>query len=263
MSPASGREALLRQPDEGQRWKPRRQVSSQRPIPMHLPDASGHPPELLELLEAATISIAFKLTGAAAADIARAELVISAAGMADIREDLSIVGDEVRGTIRGIPAGPDRLFTLNGYDAGGVRIYTGSTSATVFSDQQITVRITMSRISSGGTTGVVLSIISPVAATYAYNSIENLLDISAEIENPSGQTASDVNVVFTARNSSGAAMDQVTTSIGTVPPGKKFFSFTFTKEVFASRAAPASSIDYVITHSLGGPDTGTVSLSGG
>ena len=50
MSPASGREALLRQPDEGQRWKPRRQVSSQRPIPMHLPDASGHPPELLELL---------------------------------------------------------------------------------------------------------------------------------------------------------------------------------------------------------------------
>ena len=112
--------------------------------------------------EAATISIAFKLTAAAAADIARAELVISAEDMADIRQHLSIVDEVVRGTVRGIRAGPDRLFTLNGYDAGDDLIYTGATSASVVAGQQVPVRITLYRYSGGSTTNVVLSIVSPV-----------------------------------------------------------------------------------------------------
>ena len=210
------------------------------------------------------VEVLIPLGKVSAATIARAEVVVSASGMVDIRQDLGISASTLSGTVRGIPAGPARTFTINGYDSGGALAYSGSAQATVLAGQTVEVRIVVRSTSSGGGTAEVqLTIVSPLAATYAYSSIDGTLEISGEIQNPSSQTAANVDVQFTARNASEAVMDQGTASIGNAAPGRTFFVFRFNRRVFSSRNSPARSIDYTITHSLGGPDSGSVTLSGG
>ena len=209
------------------------------------------------------MSILIPLSKPAAANISRAEVVVSGAGMSEMRQDLTVSGTAITGTVRSIPAGTNRTFTINCYNSAGALTYTGSSTTTVTAGQEVRVPITVRSTTSPGAGPVVLEVVSPVAADYTYGSITGSLEISGEVRNPSNDTASSVSVTFTARNAAGAVMDQGTKSLGSVPPGRKFFTFRFSREVFASRAAPAARVDYEISHSLGGPDSGSVSLSGG
>lgn len=93
--------------------------------------------------ETGRLSVSIKLGKIAAASISRAELLVTGSGLVEVRQDLTVSGDTVTGTITDIPAGPDRMFTLNGYDASGILTYTGSATATVIAGQQVTVRIVL------------------------------------------------------------------------------------------------------------------------
>ena len=93
--------------------------------------------------ESGEASFAIKMGKAVAATLARAEVVITGSDMDDVRQELSIQDNVVTGLVRNIPAGDDRLFTLNGYDSSGNLAYTGSATADVVAGQQVTVRVTM------------------------------------------------------------------------------------------------------------------------
>ena len=101
---------------------------------------------------AGQVSIEFRLGKLAAASIARAEIVITAPDMDDLRQDLTIDGNLITGDVRSIPAGSNRLFTLNGYDASETLIYTGSSSAEVISGEEVIVRIVVQRLSQASDT---------------------------------------------------------------------------------------------------------------
>jgi hypothetical protein len=223
---------------------------------------SGPQPMQAESEGGGEMSVLMALSKPAAAAIATAEVVVTGDGMADILQVLAVSGSAISGTVRGIPAGPDRTFTINGYDLSGSLTYTGSATATVTAGQQVTVSIAVRSTNSTTPTNVVLEILSPIAVNYEFSFSDGYLEISGEISNPSSLTANDVSVVLSARNASGALMDQGTKVIGDVPPGTLFFTFRFPREVFASGDKKASSIDYVISHSLGGFDTGSAMLTG-
>ena len=93
--------------------------------------------------ESGEASFAIRMGKAVAGTLARAEVVITGSDMGDVRQELSIQDNVVTGLVRNIPAGDDRLFTLNGYGSSGNLAYTGSATADVVAGQQVTVRITM------------------------------------------------------------------------------------------------------------------------
>ena len=95
--------------------------------------------------ESGEVSFAIRMGKAVAETLARAEVVITGSDMEDVRQELTINDNVVTGLVRNIPAGEDRLFTLNGYDSSGSLAYTGSATADVVAGQQVTVRITMKR----------------------------------------------------------------------------------------------------------------------
>ena len=63
--------------------------------------------------------------------VARVEYSVSASGMETLTGTLPIVGNAASGTITGIDPGPDRIFTLNAYDATGALTHNGSASANI------------------------------------------------------------------------------------------------------------------------------------
>ncbi len=77
------------------------------------------------------VSIGVKLSKLAASTMVRAEVVVSAADMDTITVGLEIVGDVASGTIRGIPVGSNRQFTINGYDSADLLAYSGTAGADV------------------------------------------------------------------------------------------------------------------------------------
>ena len=99
-----------------------------------------------EVRDSGKASVAISLGKVIATILSRVEVVITGSDMDEIRQDLTIDGNRATGTVRGIPAGSDRLFTLNGYDSSGILAYTGSASADVIAGEQVTVRITMRRV---------------------------------------------------------------------------------------------------------------------
>jgi hypothetical protein len=209
------------------------------------------------------LQINIKLGKIAVDRIASAEVIITGSGWAGRKEALSVSGNAISGTVRQLPAGANRKFVLNCYDAVGSLAYTGETTADVVAGQLVSISIRLLAVSGGSESAstVVLTIRSPVVSNYQENYVKYPTTITGEIENPSSQTATAVNVVFTPRNASGGAMGQYTYSVGSVPPGSKFFSVLFGDYAYAGSVAPISKIDYVITHSLGGPDTGSTSVS--
>lgn len=344
------------------------------------------------------LQINIKLGKIAVDRIASAEVIITGSGWAGRTETLSVSGNAISGTVRQLPAGANRKFVLNCYDAAGSLAYTGETTADVVAGQLVSISIRLLAVSGGSdststadvtivdleivgaptmvrgmvdqlgepwttdqygeavrvrgevrntgnvlVTGaqlrvvvrdaagnlvarkdaistmpesiqigdtavfevifdgiygflesdriltvdvefpdldkagssievpeetgvesgstVVLTIRSPVVANYRTSYTKSSTTITGEIENPSSQTATAVNVVFTPRNASGGAMGQYTHSVGSLPPGSKFFSVLFGDKAYAKEDAPISTIDYLITHSLGGPDTGNTSVS--
>lgn len=209
------------------------------------------------------ISVAIRMGKVAAANISRAEIVITGSGITgEMKQQLTISGNTITGIVTGIPAGSDRRFMLNGYNASNILTYQGSATATVTAGQRVRVTITVRSVSgTSSSTKVVLSIISPVVANYTYSSIKGPVQITGYLNNPSNDTARNVKVTLDAMNNSGGPMGQTSTALSSLPPGRTFFSATFVENAFASNAAPISKINYSITHSLGGPDNGSVSVS--
>ena len=114
-------------------------------------DGERQTPVESELSEGVEVSFAIRLSKLAAATMSRAEVVITASDMEDIRQELTLDGSKVTGAVQGIPSGSERLFTLNGYDVADQLIYTGYSKVDLPPGEIVTVRITMRRI--GGATG--------------------------------------------------------------------------------------------------------------
>jgi hypothetical protein len=208
-----------------------------------------------------TLDVNIKLGKLAVASITSAEIIITGSGMAEVREDLTISGGIMGGTVRGIPAGENRKFQINAYDVSGTVSYSGEAIADVVAGSLVTVSISLSAVGTQ-VSSVVLTIRSPMVVNYHYTHLKDYADISGEIENSSNETLSDVSIQLTTRNSTGGAMGQKTIILPSVPPGFTFFIVYFWDgPVYAKETAPINKIDYVITHSLGGPDTGSVGVS--
>ena len=95
----------------------------------------------------ATASFFIELSKVAADLIVRVEVVVTGSDMAEIHQDLKRQGDIYTGALE-VPAGNNRSFTLNGYDANGTLIYTGKENADVIVNKRIQVEITMRRIAA-------------------------------------------------------------------------------------------------------------------
>jgi len=77
------------------------------------------------------------------------EVVISGSNMEEMRVDLTISGATPNGTVMGIPAGDQRQFTVNGYDASGAVAYTGSATLDLPAGEVVPVHVVV-RSTTGG-----------------------------------------------------------------------------------------------------------------
>ncbi len=96
------------------------------------------------------LSIRIPLSKTVAAQIARAELIVYAGGEILMTEELVVDGEAITGTIKEVPAGGGRRFTINAYDQQGVIIYSGFSVATVIANDTITVPVTLMPVSRSG-----------------------------------------------------------------------------------------------------------------
>lgn len=204
------------------------------------------------------MSITIRLGKTAAADISRAEIVVTGEDMAEIRQNLTISGNTITGSIRGIPAGSNRLFTLNGYNASGAMTYTGSGQATIVAGKSVTVRIEVRSVASAG--GPVLAIGS--AVTIVRYSSTGTSRITGELLNTGTGDATGVTINFRARNSSGAAISDATVTIGTVRKGvSSLFSVSFSNtDDRSSESRYLRTAEYTISYNEGASITGTVTI---
>ena len=209
------------------------------------------------------MSVTIRLSKAAAADISRAEVVVEGTGMTEIRQNLTISGNTITGTVHGIPAGSNRLFTLNGYDASGDLTYTGSANATVVAGQQVTVRITVTATSSVGSPQLEVSgTASALRPTYEGTTI-----ITGEIMNAGSADATSVALDLRARNSSGTAIGDARVSVGTIRKGEsKLFSASFSQTCYDDNqfanchTRHISRADFTLSYSEGDPVTGRITV---
>jgi hypothetical protein len=110
-------------------------------------DQAANPMASQEQVGTASVRISVgKVTGTG---IIRVELVVTASGMDEIREELTFTNEEATGVVV-VPAGLGRLFTLNGYGVDGSILYSGSEAADVVADGRIRVSIVMSPASDDG-----------------------------------------------------------------------------------------------------------------
>lgn len=216
--------------------------------------------------KAGEISVAIRLSKIAAANISRAEVVVTGSEMADIRQDLTVTSATITGTVKGIPAGANRLFTLNGYDASGNLSYTGSATATIIAGQQAEVRITVRSVASAGTP--ILGMESSVSAQREYVSDpvtfvgSYTTTITGRVSNTGTSDATGVVIKFTALNSSGSVIVEASANVGTVPKAdRKLFQASFPKtDNFDWESRYVSRAEYKITYSEGSAITGTVTV---
>ena len=207
------------------------------------------------------MSVAIRLSKRAAADISRAEVVITGTGMAEMRQNLVISGNSITGIVRGISAGANRLFTLNGYDSSGSLTYTGSAGATVVAGQQVTVSVTVrSTVSVGKPTLVMGSSVS--AQREPWGSSNYKTTITGEISNNGAADATDVVISFRARNLGGAAIGDASTSIGIIQKGQnKLFSAVFSEtDYFRSDSRYVVTIDFTISYNEGSDVIGSLTM---
>lgn len=81
----------------------------------------------------------------------KATLTITASDMLSMSKSLTITDSSVQGTITGIPAGKNRLFTVAVYDSIDTLQYKGSATANVIPDSTVKVSIMVARVSGGVT----------------------------------------------------------------------------------------------------------------
>ena len=195
--------------------------------------------------ETGHLSVSINLGKVAAASISRAEILVTGSGTAEVRQDLTVSGDTVTGTITDIPAGPDRLFTLNGYDASGILTYTGSATATVIAGQQVTVRITVRGVASAGKP--VLQILPSLFVDRSVGAF-----VTGEISNSGTVDATGVVISFRARDVVGAPIQDLIVNVGTIVAGGS----TLFEARFASKKT--YSVDYTISYNEGTSVKGSI-----
>ena len=206
---------------------------------------SGKTPVQPKDEETGHLSVSIKLGKVAAASISRAEIVVTGTDIADIRQDLTVTGDTITGTVTGIPAGSDRLFTLNGYDVAGILTYTGSATAAVIAGQQVVVRIIVNRVTSAGK-----AVLKIQPSLFVDRSVGAF--VTGEISNTGTVDATGVEIHFRARDVAGAPIQDLTVSVGTIIAGQS--------NLFNARFASKKTYnaDYEISFSEGMPVTGSI-----
>lgn len=224
----------------------------------------GHAPLLAAEAEAqgeGEISIHIPLSKPAAANISRAEVVVTATGMTEIRQDLTVDGNSISGAVRGIPAGADRVFTINGYNASGSLTYTGFATATVTAGQQVTVTITVRSVAvSAGSPQLAMR--STVSAQRTYVGPDYRTTITGEITNSGTADATGIVIRFRARSSGGAPIGDATANVGTVRrSGSALFTASFSNtDNFDWQSRYVARADYTVSYNEGTDLTGSVTV---
>lgn len=218
-----------------------------------------------EVRDSGKASVAISLGKVVATILSRVEVVIAGSDMQEIRQDLTIDGNRATGTVRGIPAGSDRLFTLNGYDSPGGLAYTGSATADVIAGEQVTVRITMRRV--GAPVGKPrLQVASSASAQRPGCCAIGATTITAEIENTGDAEATSVTMDLRARNSSGAAISDSSATIGTVKEGEsRLFTARFSGTCWSQYDRDCGTkyvarADYTLSYNEGAPISGSITI---
>lgn len=204
------------------------------------------------------MTVFIPLAKAVQSQIARAEVVVSAAGMSNITEALSINGSSMSGTVIRIPAGADRLFTLNTYDSSGSLNYTGSAMADIVVGELVRVEVTLRSVDSpvGGPVLKVIGKPSIIQGYYSGGSWDSGgyyddVRITGEIENQGTITAESVRITVTLRDSSGNLMARWRDeAVGTIQSGDSELFVLFSRDVFTSSNVLTSSwqVDVEINH---------------
>ena len=218
-----------------------------------------------EARDSGVASFTIRVGKAVATALSRAEVVITGSGMAKIRQDLTIDGDTATGTVRDIPAGTDRLFTLNGYDSSGSLTYTGSATADVIAGQLVTVTITMRRVTTPSGTPR-LRIANTASAQRPNCCSSGTSIITGEIENTGEADATNVTIDLRARNINGAAISDSRATIGTVKKGEnKLFTARFSGTCWSKYDNECgtkyiSRANYTLSYSEGDPISGRITI---
>ena len=220
--------------------------------------ACGEAPTTTEQLDrngVGEISVAIRLSKVVAASLFRAEIVITASDMADIRQDLPINGDTASGVVEDIPAGSSRLFTLNGYDSSGELIYSGSSTANIVAGELVVVRITMRKVGLP-TELPLLQILSSVTVS-RWTTVTH---VTGEIENRGVMNATNVVISCIARNNENAPISDDDINLGTINSGEKLlFTAKFSETQKGTEMSRyVAKFDYTILYDEGGPITGRV-----
>ncbi|MBU0641117.1 MAG: FxLYD domain-containing protein [Planctomycetes bacterium] len=222
-------------------------------------------PTALEQDESGEMTVSIALSKAASASISRAEVVVSGTGMVAMRESLTVSGNSLTGTVRGIPAGSTRLFTINCYDAASQLVYVGSASAAVVAGQQVTVNITVRP--AGGSAGTPSLRVSSTASVLRPTYGVGTTTITGEITNGGSADATGVSLRLRARNSSGAAISEATVSIGTAASGQsRLFTASFSGTCYSSATNVSCGTTYVaraeytLTYNEGADIAGSITV---
>ena len=88
-------------------------------------DASSTAPTQTEET-GASVALVARVDAGVAADLVRAEVLVTGDDMSAMRLELAVDGDRLVGTVADIPAGVARQFAVAGYDAAGVLVVSGS-----------------------------------------------------------------------------------------------------------------------------------------
>ena len=218
-----------------------------------------------EVRDGGRASVAIRVGKVAAATLSRVEVVISGSDMAVIRQNLTIDGERATGIVRDIPAGTDRLFTLNGYDSSGGLVYTGSATADVVAGEQVTVTITMRRV--GAPAGKPqLQVASSGSAQRPGCCAIGTTTITGEIENTGDAEATSVTIELRARNRSGAAISDTRATIGTVKEGEsKLFTARVSGTCWSQydrdcQTKYVARADYTLSYNEGDAISGSITI---
>jgi hypothetical protein len=166
------------------------------------------------------LSLSIPLSKLAVSRIERAEIIISASGWAGITKALVVSGDSISGTVRQIPAGNSRKFVLNAYDSAGNLAYTGEAFADVIAGDLVEVNIKLTAVGPSGSTSAVPNVEVRTAATADRRVLSTY--VTLEIGNLGLADATGVMLKCRARNSTGGAIGDASTDIGTLEANKSY-----------------------------------------
>ena len=195
------------------------------------PDAAGR----------SEMSILIPLSKPAAANISRAEVVVTSADMTTITASLSVSGNALTGFVRDIPAGNNRTFTINGYSSSGDLTYTGSATASVSAGQRVRVEIIVRPASASapslsvvGTPRVTRGVLYGDSDWSEYGNLGEDARVTGEILNSGTEIARGVSITVDLRNSGGSLLGRITGRvIGDIPANSSVFFSVFVTSVFS------------------------------